>query len=45
VETGPEHGARLLIVRTPGDIHLGPGAEVKLSARGPVLVWPAPAQA
>jgi iron(III) transport system ATP-binding protein len=44
VRTGPEHETRLLIVRTPGDVDLGPGADVKLSARGPVLVWAAPAQ-
>ncbi len=30
---------RLLIVRTPGDIRHSPGAEVALSAQGPVLVW------
>jgi iron(III) transport system ATP-binding protein len=33
--------AQLLLVRTLGDVQLSPGATVKLSARGPVLVWPA----
>ena len=42
VQVAREHGARSLIVRTLGDARLGPGAEVELSARGPVLVWPAP---
>jgi iron(III) transport system ATP-binding protein len=34
------HEQRLL-VRTLGDARLSPGSAVKLSARGPVLVWPA----
>ena len=42
VQTEQEHHARLLIVRTPGDVQVGPGEEVELSARGPVLVWPTP---
>ncbi len=40
VQLAREHGERPLIVRTLGDLHLGHGANVKLSARGPVLVWP-----
>jgi iron(III) transport system ATP-binding protein len=40
VQISQEHTERLLIVRAPGDIQLSPGANVKLSARGPVLVWP-----
>ncbi len=32
---------QLLRVRILGDVRLAPGAPVKLSARGPVLVWPA----
>jgi iron(III) transport system ATP-binding protein len=40
VQVAWEHGERPLIVRTLGDIGLEPGAEVELSARGPVLVWP-----
>ncbi len=37
-----DHGEQSLIVRTPGDVHLAPGTNIGLSARGPVLVWPAP---
>jgi iron(III) transport system ATP-binding protein len=40
VQLAREHGERPLIVRTFGDIHLGPGTNVELSVRGPVLVWP-----
>jgi iron(III) transport system ATP-binding protein len=40
VRTGAGAGERLLIVRTAGGIGLPPGSEVKLSARGPVFVWP-----
>ena len=43
VQTHRENGESPLIVRTPGDLQLAPGANVRLSARGPVLVWPAPA--
>jgi iron(III) transport system ATP-binding protein len=40
VQLAREHGKRPLIVRTLGDVRLGHGAEVELSVRGPVLVWP-----
>jgi iron(III) transport system ATP-binding protein len=39
---GDGRSERSLIVRTPGDVRLGLGANVNLSARGPVLVWSAP---
>jgi iron(III) transport system ATP-binding protein len=42
VQTHRDNGESPLIVRTPGDLQLAPGANVRLSARGPVLVWPAP---
>jgi iron(III) transport system ATP-binding protein len=42
VQTAQEGSEQLLLVRTPGDAGLTPGSKVKLSARGPVLVWPAP---
>jgi iron(III) transport system ATP-binding protein len=37
-----EHSEQVLIVRTSGDTDLSPGARVRLHARGPLLVWPAP---
>ena len=40
ISGGTGTGECLLIVRTPGGIGLSPGSEVKLSARGPVFVWP-----
>jgi iron(III) transport system ATP-binding protein len=40
VQIGPEQGGQLLLVRTLGDPGLRPGSTVRLSARGPVLVWP-----
>ena len=43
VQAGPA-GAPLLLVRTLGDAGLTPETEVKLRARGPVLVWPAGAR-
>jgi iron(III) transport system ATP-binding protein len=42
VQLSREHSEQSLIVRTPGDVHLPPGTNIGLSARGPVLVWPAP---
>ena len=36
------HSEQVLIVRTPGDTHLSTGSQVRLVARGPMLVWPAP---
>jgi iron(III) transport system ATP-binding protein len=42
VQLGHEQGGLLLTVRTPGDVRLAPGENVRLSARGPVLVWPTP---
>jgi iron(III) transport system ATP-binding protein len=42
VQLSGKHGEQPLIVRTPGNIHLPPGTNIGLSARGPVLVWPAP---
>ncbi|HEY5262151.1 MAG TPA: ABC transporter ATP-binding protein [Solirubrobacteraceae bacterium] len=42
VQIDQRQDERLLVVRTLGDVRLSPGSNVKLSARGPVLVWPAP---
>jgi ABC-type Fe3+/spermidine/putrescine transport system ATPase subunit len=42
VQVGQGHTEQVLVVRAPGDIPLSPGANVRLSARGPVLVWSAP---
>jgi iron(III) transport system ATP-binding protein len=42
VQIGEGQDERVLTVRTLGDAGLSPGASVRLSARGPVLVWPAP---
>jgi len=42
VQIGQGQDECVLTVRTPGDVRLSPGANVRLSARGPVLVWPAP---
>lgn len=36
------HREQILIVRTPGDTDLATGSQVRLLARGPVLVWAAP---
>ena len=33
---------QILIVRTPGDTNLSTGSQVRLLARGPMLVWAAP---
>ncbi len=41
VQIEQQQSEPLLIVRTPGDVRLSPGSQVRLSARGPVLVWPA----
>jgi iron(III) transport system ATP-binding protein len=41
VRTEHAGAERLLLVRTLGDLQLSPGTTVRLSARGPVLVWPA----
>ena len=40
VQIGQGGTSSSLLVRTLGDARLAPGATVKLSARGPVLVWP-----
>jgi iron(III) transport system ATP-binding protein len=40
VQIGPEQGAQQLLVRTLGDPGLPAGSMVRLSARGPVVVWP-----
>jgi iron(III) transport system ATP-binding protein len=40
VQVDQEHAERDLIVRAAPDTSLPPGTNVKLSARGPVLVWP-----
>ena len=36
------HGEQLLTVRTPGDTNLAAGSQVRLLARGPMLVWAGP---
>jgi iron(III) transport system ATP-binding protein len=41
VQIGRDGAEQPLLVRTLGDAQLSPGARVKLSTRGPVLVWPA----
>jgi iron(III) transport system ATP-binding protein len=41
VQIGQDGHEQRLLVRTLGDARLSPGSAVKLSARGPVLVWPA----
>jgi len=41
VQIEQEGHEQRLLVRTLGDARLSPGSAVKLSARGPVLVWPA----
>jgi iron(III) transport system ATP-binding protein len=43
VQIEQDGAARRLLVRTLGDARLSPGSTVTLGARGPVLVWPAPA--
>ena len=40
VQLALEHAERPLVVRTLGDLRPGDGADVRLSVRGPVLVWP-----
>jgi iron(III) transport system ATP-binding protein len=42
VQIDGEHGARQLTVRTAGEAPPAPGSKVRLSARGPVLVWGTP---
>jgi iron(III) transport system ATP-binding protein len=42
VQVAGEYGERPLLVRTLGDARLGPGDDVNLSVRGPVLVWLSP---
>ncbi len=42
VQIDEAHGERQLTVRTAGEVPPAPGSNVKLSARGPVLVWAAP---
>jgi iron(III) transport system ATP-binding protein len=42
VQIDEEHGARQLTVRTAREAPPAPGSKVRLSARGPVLVWAAP---
>ncbi len=39
VQIDEEHGVRHLTVRTAGEAPPAPGSKVRLSARGPVLVW------
>jgi iron(III) transport system ATP-binding protein len=41
-EHGERHSERQLTVRTAGQAPPAPGSKVRLSARGPVLVWGAP---
>jgi iron(III) transport system ATP-binding protein len=41
VQIEREGAEQILLVRTLGDARLPPGSTVKLSTRGPVLVWPA----
>ena len=36
----PASGLEALVARTDGDANLQPGAEVTVTARGPVLAWP-----
>ena len=36
------HERQVLIVRTSGDTGFATGSQVRLLARGPMLVWPAP---
>jgi iron(III) transport system ATP-binding protein len=42
VQIEHERNEQLLIVRTTGDIQFSLGANVRLTASGPVLVWPTP---
>jgi iron(III) transport system ATP-binding protein len=42
VQIDEEHGKRQLTVRTAGEVPAAPGAKVRLSVRGSVLVWAAP---
>jgi iron(III) transport system ATP-binding protein len=42
VQIDEEHGEQQLTVRAAGEVPLTPGSKVRLSARGPVLVWATP---